>query len=149
LMRQLGAAVDQARLFGAVLHGLARDFVVVRLVGLAEVGGVGVGNGACLLHPEQGGAGVETAGESDADFLLEGEVLKNGGHGEVGVCGSAEVADVVIWLCNPNLETAVGRNVEALTRAGTQPGVRAGQFVLDRKSTRLNSSHVKSSYAVL
>jgi len=79
-VRQLGAAVDQARFFGAVLHGLARDLVVVRLVGLAEVGGVGVGDCALLLHPQQGGGGVEAAGEGDADFLLRGKVLKNGGH---------------------------------------------------------------------
>jgi hypothetical protein len=37
------AAVDEAGLFGAVLEGLARDLVVVGFVGLAEVGGVGVG----------------------------------------------------------------------------------------------------------
>ncbi len=43
---QLAAAVDQAGLFGAVLQGAARDFVVVRFVGLAQVGGVGVGHGA-------------------------------------------------------------------------------------------------------
>ena len=39
---ELGAAVDQARLLGAVLERPARDVVVVGLVGLAEVGGVGV-----------------------------------------------------------------------------------------------------------
>ena len=77
---ELRAAIDQAGLFGAVFHGLARNLVVVGLVGLAEVGGVGVRDRALLLHPEQGSAGVQTAGEGDTDFLLQGQVLKNGGH---------------------------------------------------------------------
>ncbi len=63
------ACVDEAGLFGAVLEGLARDGLVVGLVGLAEVGGVGVGQRALLLHPVEGGGGVETAGEGDADLL--------------------------------------------------------------------------------
>jgi hypothetical protein len=40
---QLRAAIDQPGFFGAVLQRLARDLVVVGLVGLAEVGGVGKG----------------------------------------------------------------------------------------------------------
>jgi hypothetical protein len=78
--RQLAAAVDQAGLFSAVLHRLARDFVVVRLIGLAQVGGVGVGNRALELHPVQCGAGVQAAGKGDADFLAGGKVLEDGGH---------------------------------------------------------------------
>ena len=66
------AAVDEAGLFGAVLEGFAGDLVVVGFVGLAEVGGVGVGEGALLLHPVKRGAGVEAAGEGYADFLAEG-----------------------------------------------------------------------------
>ena len=54
-VRQLGAAVDQAGFFGAVFHRLAWDFVVVSLVRLALVGGVGVWQGAFLLHPQEGG----------------------------------------------------------------------------------------------
>ena len=77
---ELRAAVDQARLLGAVLHGLARDLVVVGLVGLAEVGGVGVGDGALVAHPVQRGAGVEAAGKGDADLLAGGKVLEDGGH---------------------------------------------------------------------
>jgi hypothetical protein len=84
---QLAAAVDQARLLGAVFHGLARDFVVVGLVGLAQVGGVGIGDGAFLAHPQQRGAGVQAAGEGDADLLLGGEVLENRGHGRVSGWG--------------------------------------------------------------
>ena len=45
---QLRAAVDQPRLLGAVLQRLARDLVVVGLVGLAEVRGVGVRDRALL-----------------------------------------------------------------------------------------------------
>ena len=45
---ELRAAVDQPRLLGAVLQRLARDLVVVGLVGLAEVGGVGVRDRALL-----------------------------------------------------------------------------------------------------
>ncbi len=75
------AAVDQARLLGAVLQRLARDLVVVGLVGLAEVGGVGVGNRALAAHPVQRGARVEAAGKRDADALADGKVLEDRGHG--------------------------------------------------------------------
>ena len=80
---ELVAAVDEAGFFGAVLEGLAGDVVVVGLVGLAEVGGVGVGDRALLLHPVEGGGGVEAAGEGDADFLAEGEGFEDYGHGEL------------------------------------------------------------------
>jgi hypothetical protein len=81
---QLRPAVDQARLLGAVLHRAPRDLLVVRLVGLAQVGGVGVGDGALVAHPVQRSAGVEAAGEGDADLLADGQVLKNRGHGIAG-----------------------------------------------------------------
>ena len=80
---QLRAAVDQPRQFGAVFHRLARNFVVVGLVRLAQVGGVGVGDRAFLAHPQERSTGVEPAGEGNADFLLRGEVLENRGHGGV------------------------------------------------------------------
>ncbi len=67
------AAVDEAGFFSAVFEGFTGDLVVVGFVGLAEVGGVGVGEGAFLLHPVEGGAGVEAAGEGYADFLAEGQ----------------------------------------------------------------------------
>ena len=78
---ELGAAVDQARLLGAVLERAARDVVVVGLVGLAEVGGVGVGHRPLAAHPVQRGAGVEAAREGDADALADGKVLEDRGHG--------------------------------------------------------------------
>ena len=79
---QLRAAIDQARLFGAVFHRLARNRVVVRFVWLAQVGGVGVGHGALLAHPQQRGAGIQAARKGDADLLASGEGLEDGvGHG--------------------------------------------------------------------
>ena len=81
LVHQLRAAVDQARQLGTVLHGLARNFVVVGLVGLAQVGGVGVRNRALVAHPVQRSAGVQPARKRDADFLPSGQVLEDGGHG--------------------------------------------------------------------
>ncbi len=77
---KLRAAVDKPRLFGAVLQRAARDVVVVRLVRLAEVRGVRVRNGAPCAHPVQRGAGVEPAGEGDADFLAGGKVLEDVRH---------------------------------------------------------------------
>ena len=78
---QRAAAVDEAGLLGAVFEGRARDGVVVGFVGLAEVGRVGVGDRALLLHPVQGGGGVEPAGEGDADLLADGQRFENYGHG--------------------------------------------------------------------
>ena len=77
---QLGTAVDQTRLFCAIFHRLAGDFVVVGFVGLAQVGRVGVGQGTLVLHPAQGGRGVQAAGEGDADLLADGNMLQNGFH---------------------------------------------------------------------
>ncbi|OIQ70772.1 hypothetical protein GALL_476150 [mine drainage metagenome] len=80
-VRQLAAAVHQPRLLGAVGQRLARDVVVIRLVGLAQIGGVSVGQGTFELHPVQGGTGVKSARKGNTDFLTHGYVLKNGvGH---------------------------------------------------------------------
>ena len=48
-----------------------RDVVVVGLVGLAEIGRVGVGNRPLGAHPVQRRAGVESARERDAHFLAK------------------------------------------------------------------------------
>ncbi len=85
---QRAAAVDEAGLFGAVFEGRARDRVVVGFVGLAEVGRVGVRDGALLLHPVQGGGGVEPAGEGNADLLADGQGFENYGH----ACETSEIA---------------------------------------------------------
>ncbi|CFP64961.1 Uncharacterised protein [Bordetella pertussis] len=62
------------------MHGAAGDFIVVRLVGLAQVGGVRVGHGAFLAHPQQRGAGIEAAGKGDADLLAGRKVRENSSH---------------------------------------------------------------------
>ena len=49
------AAVDEARLFRAVLDGCARNGFVVGFVGLAEIGCVGIWDRALLPHPVEGG----------------------------------------------------------------------------------------------
>ena len=80
---RLRPALDQAGALGSVGQRLARDRVVVVLVGLAEVGRVGVGDRAVLAHPVQGGAGVEPSGERDADPLADGKMLEDVRHGLV------------------------------------------------------------------
>ena len=69
LLDQLGAAVDGPGELGAVLQrpvGYAGD---VRLVVLADVGGVGAGHGALGAHPGDRDGGVEASGERDADAV--------------------------------------------------------------------------------
>ena len=61
--------------------GPVGDAGEVGLVVLAEVGGVGVGDGALLPHPGDGGRGVEAAGEGDADPLADGKGGEDGAHG--------------------------------------------------------------------
>ena len=78
---QLRAAIHQPGFFGAELQRLARNLVVVGLVGLAEIGGIGKDARALLLHPEQRRAGVETARESDADFFPFGQAFQDRTHG--------------------------------------------------------------------
>ncbi|MNX95481.1 hypothetical protein D3C86_1277580 [compost metagenome] len=77
---QLRAAIHQTGFLGAIRLGAAGNIVVVRLVGLTQVGRVGVGNGALLAHPEERGAGVESAREGDSDALAGRNVLQDGSH---------------------------------------------------------------------
>src|SRR4029079_13479890 len=79
---ELRAAVDEARLLGAVLQRLAGDLVVVRFVGLAEVRGISVRDRPLAAHPVQRGAGIEAPGERDADLLAGGKMLQNRAHAE-------------------------------------------------------------------
>ena len=55
------AAHRAAEALRAVGLGLAGDLVVVALVWLAQVGGVGTGDGALGAHPVHGSAGVQAA----------------------------------------------------------------------------------------
>src|SRR5690606_16620417 len=78
---QLRAAINQTRVFGAILFGAARNGLVVGFVGLPQIGGVGVGNGALVAHPQQSSAGIQSARKSNTDLLAGGDVFKNGRHG--------------------------------------------------------------------
>jgi hypothetical protein len=60
---------------------------------LAEVGSIGVGESALLLHPVEGGGGIEAAGEGDADFLADGEGFEDDGHGVVLSKGKSKSVD--------------------------------------------------------
>ena len=71
LAHELGAAVDEPCLLGAVDLGPIGHARQVGLVGLAEIGGVGEGDRALLAHPRHRGGGVETARERDADALAD------------------------------------------------------------------------------
>ena len=94
LGHQGAAAVDQASDVCAVCQRLARDFVVVGFVGLAEVGGVGAGDRAFGAHPVNGRTRVKAARERDAHTLAGGKLLKYvGAHGRISLSeiGSAAI----------------------------------------------------------
>ena len=74
---ELLAAIDQARSFCAVLQRTPRDVVVVRFIRLTEIGGIAIRDRTLLPHPVDRGAGVESAGERDADTLADRQGLKN------------------------------------------------------------------------
>ena len=73
LVDKLIPAVDHLRLLGAVGESAFRDVRDVRLVGLTEIGGEGVGNPALLADPGHGNRRVETTREGDPDPLADGE----------------------------------------------------------------------------
>jgi hypothetical protein len=69
------------------------DCVVIGFVGLAEIGGVGVGMRALQLHPVDGGAGVEAAGEGDADLFADGQMFEDVRHVTYLLYGVGKSAD--------------------------------------------------------
>lgn len=73
LLDERGAAVDQAGELGAVRLGAARHRGDVGLVVLADVGGVGAGDGTLVAHPRDRDRGVEAAREGDADAFAGGQ----------------------------------------------------------------------------
>ena len=81
LVGELLRAVDQAGALGAVAPGPVGHGVELRLVVLAQVGRVGVGDGALLAHPGDRHRGVEAAGEGDADLLADGQAGQHVRHG--------------------------------------------------------------------
>jgi hypothetical protein len=72
LVHQLTAAVDEPRLFGAVLERAPGNLVVVLFVRLAEIRGVRVRNRALQPHQMKSGARVETAGNAMPTFWPAG-----------------------------------------------------------------------------
>ena len=75
---ELRPAIDQAGDLSAVLLGLARDVVVIALIGLTEMRGIRAGNGPLAAHPMHGGGRIQTTGEGDADALADGNILQDG-----------------------------------------------------------------------
>src|SRR5581483_3760116 len=73
-------AVDDPGQLCAVGLGPFGDGVEVTLVVLADIGRVGVRDGALLAEPGDGDGGVEPAREGDADALADGDGRQNG-HG--------------------------------------------------------------------
>ena len=71
LAHELGPAVDEAGVLGAVLRRPVGHAAEVGLVVLPEVGRVGVGDRPLGAHPGDRGRRVEPAGEGDADALAD------------------------------------------------------------------------------
>ena len=70
---QLLPAIDDAGKLRPIFPCTCRDAAHVRLVVLADVGGVGARHGALGTHPGDGDRRVEAAGEGDADALADGQ----------------------------------------------------------------------------
>src|SRR5688572_31457426 len=87
--------------------------------------------------------------------LVTGTCFAEGGHQVICVDKDAEKVKLLqaggMPIYEPGLEDLVKRNVAAgrlnFTHS-TQEGVKNSDVILDRKSTRLNSSHSQISYAV-
>src|SRR5262249_56035064 len=80
LVEKLGAGIHEPGLFRTEFERLARYGIVVGLVRLAEIRSVSKGASAFLLHPQQRCAGVEAAGEGDADFFALGQAFQDRTH---------------------------------------------------------------------
>jgi len=78
---QLFPAVEKAGGFGAAIESAAGNSLLIRFVGLPEVGGVAIRNGAFLAHPVDRRGSIEAAGEGDSDFFANGQGLKDIRHG--------------------------------------------------------------------
>ena len=129
LLDQLGLAVDEAGELGAVLEGAVGDAVDVGLVVLADVGGVGAGDGALVAHPGDRDGGVEASGEGDADALADGQGGEDLAHSEfLRVVVGARVASGGVGQG----EEAAGQRVAAGgVAADDQDGVVAGDGAED------------------
>src|SRR2546423_417433 len=96
---QSGTAVDETRYLCAVRLCPPRNIVVVALVRLAEMSRIGVRNGAVRAHPRERCARVQSAGESDADLLADGQCLQNAAHAQrLHQEASAESISILSWI---------------------------------------------------
>src|SRR5699024_11369867 len=128
---------------GGLLDGAGRLQDVLPAAGLPVLGQTSVREHA-LVVPDAAGIGVGGHGV---------HVAVRGGHGLLGRLGDVipvlpaldEIVDG-LQVGGPD----VGEQDEGVLVDKVGAGARRGhqQFVLDRKSTRLNSSHVAISYAV-
>ena len=74
---ELSPAVDQTRLFSAVVERLPRNRIVVRLVRLPEIRRVSERNRALPPHPVQRGAGVEPTRKCNPDPFTNRQLFEN------------------------------------------------------------------------
>ena len=86
----------------------------VRLVVLADVGGVGAGHGALGAHPGDRDGGVEASGERDADAAADGKGGQNLAHG-------AESLSEESVAVGSSLARARKRRARASPPAGSRP----------------------------
>ena len=80
LRDQLGAAINQSGVLGAVLHRPARNVIVIILVRLSEIRGVGVRNRPLLTRPVERRAGIETTRKGDTDLFADWKRFENVSH---------------------------------------------------------------------
>ena len=122
------AAVDEPRLHRAVLERDGRDVGRVRLVGLGQVGGVGVDGEPLLGEPGHGAAGVEAAGECDPECgALRGKRLVDAAHGLATYhpripCATADTSTSSRWT----RPAPGGRSSTTCARAGNGRRKRSG-----------------------
>src|SRR5690606_28193497 len=96
LLDERPGAVHQPRLLGAVLERTVGHLLDLRLVVLAEVGGVGEGDRPLLTHPGDGDRGVEATGEGDADAFAGGQGGQDFGHERKYMQNSASLCKPII-----------------------------------------------------
>src|SRR5690606_41396062 len=75
-------------------------------------------------------------------------IYERGGKAQCGHARRAAAAGARGRRLHGNPARPVGRSGGSRSRAGARPAGAGGRTGRDRKSTRLNSSHVKISYAV-
>src|SRR5690606_40000126 len=113
-----------------------------QLGGLAA-GGLGGGLGGGRLGLGGAGGAIGGGGLFAGGGVLAGALL-GGGAGALGLLAGGQFDGAAARLLFGGRQSAGVARGRGRTRRGGRLGLRTG----DRKSTRLNSSHVKISYAV-